>query len=399
MNQIHVHVDVGGTTTLVGTAYVTVRRNTLSTRFVYDLGWLASPGAWSISPDLPVHHGQATTSGLPGAFADSAPDRWGRTLIEKRHRTRHRIERTTPRSLTDVDFLLGVSDTTRQGALRFTDPDDPDTFLQPGTEVPKLIALPSLLHAARQVAGDDDDAVQLLLDAGTGSLGGARPKASVADGDRLLIAKFPHPGDTWNVMAWEATALDLAASCGIDTPPHRLVRIGENAVLLVERFDRRGTERLPYVSAMTLVGSTDGDHSDYLDVAEAITDHGSRVRHDLHELFRRIAFSLTVNNTDDHLRNHGLLRAGNGWQLAPVFDVNPNPDPGATRMTSIAGATGRADARSALIDAAEWFDLTRDRAADVFDTIRRRTRNWRDIAGRHGVGSRELATFATTLDD
>ena len=399
MTQLDVHLWWQGTTVRVGTAHGTVRRGVLTTRFLYDGSWLARPDAWSISPDLPLAAGQATTNGLPGAFADSVPDRWGRNLIDRHHRIRRRAARDTPRTLTELDYLTAVSDMTRQGALRFTEPDA-TVHLQPGGEVPTLVSLPSLLHAARQAAIDDDeDAVKLLLDAGTASLGGARPKASVAVGDRLLIAKFAHPSDSWNVVAWEATALDLASQCGINTPTHRLVHLGEHAVLLVGRFDRLGGDRVPYISATTLAGSRDGDDADYLDVAEAITDHGSRVRHDLHELFRRIAFSLTVHNVDDHLRNHGFLRRGSGWELAPVFDVNPHPEPGARRITSVAGATRRDDARAALVESAEWFDLTRDQGAAVVASVWTAARSWREVAALHGVSSAELTRFAAVLDD
>lgn len=398
MNQLDVHVDWSGTTARVGTAYFTVRRGALTTRVVYDATWLGRSDAWSISPDLPITVGQATTNGLPGAFADAAPDRWGRNLIDRHHRTLHRDPRGAARTLTDVDYLIGVSDITRQGALRFTEPGG-TVHLQPGGDVPKLVSLPTLLDAAGRAAADDDDeAVKVLLDAGTGSLGGARPKASVSDSDRLMIAKFPHPGDPWDVMAWEATALDLAAASGLDTPPHRLVHLGAHAVLLVERFDRAGSERVPYISAMSLVGVTDGSDADYLDVAEAITDHSGRVRHDLRELFRRIAFSLVVNNVDDHLRNHGFLRRGAGWQLAPVFDVNPNAEPSSRRMTSVAGATSRDEACVALIESAEWFDLRPDDAAEVVASVWETTRNWREVAARHGVPTGQLNRFAALLD-
>ena len=399
MNVVVVHVEWQGHTTEVGTAYFTSRRSVLTTRFVYADTWLRRADAWSISPDLPIHHGQATVAGLPGAFGDSAPDRWGRNLVERHHRAQHRREHGTLRTLTDVDFLVGVSDVTRQGALRYTSIDAPGEYLSPGREVPKTIALPTLLHAARQAITDDDDrAVKTLLDAGTGSLGGARPKVSVDDGGRLLLAKFPHPNDAWNVMAWEATALDLAGTCGITTPRHELVDVGDNPVLLLDRFDRTPAGRVPYISAMTLVGGADGEHRDYLDIAEAITDHGSTVRADLHELFRRIAFSIAINNVDDHLRNHGFLRRSNGWELAHVFDVNPNPDPGSERVTSIAGATSRDDGLTALVDSAEWFDLTRDAAATTVADVQHRVGAWRDVARRHGIADAEITRFATALD-
>ncbi len=392
---VDVHLNHGDATIRVGTAYFSIRRQTVTTQFQYDAAYLQRPDAWAVSPDLALLTGQAVTAGLPGAFADSAPDRWGRNLIDKHHRAQSAAHAGPPPALTDVDYLLGVSDRTRHGALRFTRRDD-HVFLGPGSTVPKLVELPTLLDHAHRAIDDDHAAIKALLDAGTGSLGGARPKASVTDGGTLMIAKFPHPGDRWNMMAWEATALDLAHECGIATPPHRLVHIGDAAVLLVERFDRRGDLRLPYISALTLVGGEDHAATDYLEVAEAIGEHGGRVRGDLHELFRRIALSIAINNVDDHLRNHGFLRTTTGWSLAPVFDVNPDPT-AAERVTSVAGATARPESKDALIAHAEWFDLTTDAAARIAGEVDAGVASWRVVAERNGIGAPERKQFAAAF--
>ena len=192
-------------------------------------------------------------------------------------------------------------------------------FIDPDTVVPKLLELPRLLAAADAVERDPDDqtAVKDLLDAGSGSLGGARPKASVREGERLMIAKFPHRDDTWDVMAWEATALDLAEEAGISVPGRRMTRINGRAVLILDRFDRTPDgRRVPYISAMTLLGRSDGDVSDYTDVCDAISDEGAATALDLEALWRRVAFSVAIHNTDDHLRNHGfpVRRAGGPWR-------------------------------------------------------------------------------------
>jgi len=397
VTAFQVHIDQEGKTVPVGTAFVTVRRNVTTTNFHYTDDYLGRPQAWEISPDLPLPYAGATTTGLPGAMADSAPDRWGRNLIHKRlHAGPPGTARPT---VTEVDCLLGVSDGSRQGALRYTVGDDP-TFLAESSDVPKVIELPRLLHAARQVERDDEDseAVKALLDAGSGSLGGTRPKASVRDEGRLFIAKFPHASDEWDVMAWEATALDLAAASGVTTPPHRLVRLGADGVLLLERFDRTGNKRIGYISAMTLVGGHDGHTADYLEVAEAIADHGSNVRDDLRQLWRRIAVSVALNNTDDHLRNHGFLRAPGGWALAPAFDVNPNPNPSTGRVTGIAGTIARREARDALFDAAEYFDLRTDDATRIWEEVRDAVAKWRDVAASHGVSDSETRRFESVLD-
>lgn len=382
MTAVRVHLDTETGPVVVGTAYITRLRGTTTTQFTYEDRYLAGHG-WAISPDLPPMRRDARTEGLPGALDDSAPDAWGCNLIMRHLASEARAGGQVAPAPTEVDFLLGVNDHTRQGALRFSLGDDP-TFLADGGEVPRLLDLERLLEATRRVTQDDGDAgdaVTALLDAGSGSLGGARPKASVVDGDRLFIAKFPHLDDQWDVMAWEGVALDLAAACGLRTPPHRLLRIGGATVLMVERFDRQGLERIPFLSARSLIGQRDDTAGDYLELVEALTEHGSMVNADLVELWRRIAFSIAINNTDDHLRNHAFLWKRNGWALSPIFDVNPNPATTASRSTSIAGATAPTDSRAALFSSARRFNI------DPFDA----ERYWAEILGVI-AGWRDTAT-------
>ena len=223
MTTIEVVSDANGSHRLVGQAHVTRSRGQVSTTFLYDPTYLAD-GGMNIDPALSLVPGAQYQSGLIGAFADSAPDRWGRNLIRKAERSRAREEGRVPRQLDDLDFLLGVSDDTRQGALRFRPPGS-EEFLGEPSRVPRLVALPELLHASDELASDDapSNAVKRLLDTGTTGLGGARPKASVRlDDGGLAIAKFPHSSDSWDVMAWEATALDLLETAGVRTPQHQL---------------------------------------------------------------------------------------------------------------------------------------------------------------------------------
>ena len=379
-----------------GTAYVNERRGRVSSTFAYAVDYLREPGAHAIDPELPLVTGaQPVSAPLPRAFADAAPDRWGRRLIERRHASED-AEGRTSRALTDVDYLLGVSDVTRQGALRFaTEAGGP--FLSPGTTVPKLIALPTLVYAAAAVAADDGgtfSAVKTLLDAGTASLGGARPKAAVSDDGRLFLAKFPHPHDEWDVMAWEKTVLDLAADAGITVPRNRLVRIDGQSVLLVERFDREGDRRIGYLSAMTLLGANHGDTRDYLELAEAIPEVSADPQADVRELFRRIVFSVAVHNTDDHLRNHGFLRRGAGWRLSPVFDVNPNPSLRTPRITTIGGALDPADEIATLVTASGVFGLSAVAAVAVIEHVGRVVSDWQAVARRNGIPAAQIALFA-----
>ena len=396
---LEVHVEIYGATVLAGIAYLTARRGAVTTRFEYDRGYLTTPGSFDLSPHLRRQDRSATTNGLPGACADSAPDRWGRNLIKRRVQAAARDTRTTPAAITEIDYLCGVSDITRQGALRFRARGG-GPFVADSLDVPRLIELPALLAATREVTRGADDltAVKLLLAAGSASLGGARPKASVRDGDRLAIAKFPHHADDWDVIAWEATMLDLAAHCEITVPHHRLETISGASVLLMDRFDRDGPRRVPYISAMTLLDRTDGQDADYVEIAEAISAHGANVNDDLRQLWRRIAFSVAVNNTDDHLRNHGLLHAAGGWMLAPVFDVNPNPDQAAHRATSVVGATDRAGCLRALLDGAEYFAYTPSAALETWSLIIAAVAAWRGVATANGISVAEQRRFADTLD-
>ena len=393
MTTIRVFLETSAGPVEVGTADVERLRGVTTTHFAYDRTYLAAQG-WDLSPDLPAITAEAVTEGLPGAFDDSAPDAWGRNLIARR--SARAWEGHGAPTLTEVEYLLGVSDLTRQGALRFSAGDH---FLAESTGVPQMLELERLLDAATAVAGgaDADEAVVALLDAGSGSLGGARPKASVADDGALFIAKFPHPDDRWDVTRWEAVALDLAEACGLRVPDHRLELVGPAPIVLVRRFDRRGDERLSYLSGQSLVGAGSGA-GDYLELVEAITDHGSDVEADLSELWRRIAFTIAINNTDDHLRNHGFLRDRGGWTLSPLFDVNPTPDPRAARVMSIRGETASEGSRIALFDTAEQFWLGPAEAEQHWRNIMEVVSTWRSFAAERGLSPEELEPFAAALD-
>jgi len=399
MTTLEVWAEQSSRARLVGRAHFTRTRSQVSTTFIYDAGYLADGGI-NIDPGLQLTSGSQHQAGLLRAFADSAPDRWGRNLIEKAERAHAREASRTPRSLDDVDFLLGVSDDTRQGALRFRLPGQ-DTYLGRPSTVPQLISLPALLRASDEIASDADpsNAIKQLLDTGTTGLGGARPKASVLFEDgSLAIAKFPHASDQWDVMAWEATALDLLEKAGIRTPGHRLVRVSDRSVLLVRRFDRAvSAGRVGYISAMTATGSSDGDRRDYADIVEAIRDISVSSHADQRELYDRVTTSVALGNTDDHLRNHGFLADGGLWTLSPAFDVNPNPDLSKPRSTSIAGADVAADEVEGLLaladDAGIGLAEARTRIAHVAASLA----GWRDQARRHGIAERETTMMADAI--
>lgn len=400
MTNVEVFVDRAGEPILVGQAHFTRQRGQVSTTFLYDPSYLTNDGM-SIDPALPLVSGAQHQAGLVRAFADSAPDRWGRNLVEKAERARARAERRAPRRLDDLDFLLGVSDDARQGSLRYRIAGK-QAFVGEPSQVPQLVSLPELLHASDELASEEDPsaAVKQLLDTGTTGLGGARPKASVRLEDgALAIAKFPHSGDRWDVMAWEATALDLLESTGIRTPARRLARVGERSVLILRRFDRSEEgHRIGYISAMTALGASDGDHRDYVEIAEAIRDLSLSPRADHRELFDRAVASVVLGNTDDHLRNHGFLADRGYWTLSPAFDVNPNPDPWRARSTSIMGADVLPDEAEALLPLADELGLSVGQAGERIRRIEGVMADWRAMARRHGIREREITMMAESID-
>jgi len=213
-----------------------------------------------------------------------------------------------------------------------------------------------------------------------------------------MIAKFPHGDDAWDVMAWEATALDLADAAGISVPGRRLTQVNGRAVLLLDRFDRTAAgHRLPYISAMTLLGRSDGDVSDYVDFCDAISDEGAATTTDLEALWRRTAFAVAVHNTDDHLRNHGFLRAQGGWTLAPIFDVNPDPDFHRNRVTGIDGARAIDDEALGLESLAAECRLSTSQRSQIATEILEATTRWETVARDHGIGQAEITRFERTF--
>lgn len=302
--------------------------------FAYEPSWLAERGAFVLDPSHQLYEGdQYPRDGdVAGVFTDVAPDRWGRTLLERRETIRAREEGRRPRALGEWDFLLGVNDVLRMGALRLASPDGHFLDDDPLT-IPPTARLRELEQAAREVEHpshrpDDEVARRLaILLAPGSSLGGARPKTSftLEDGS-LWLAKFPSRSDRHDVGAWEFVLNSLARSAGIIVPETRLLKLaGEHRTFAARRFDREGDSRRLYASAMTLTGKRDRDEASYLDIALAIADHGApaTIEADLEQMFRRVVFNVLTGHRDDHLRNHGFLRTAAGWRLSPAFDLNP----------------------------------------------------------------------------
>ena len=321
---------------LMGCLYVDILRGKESCSFEYDEKWLKThPGQFFLDPDLQLYRGRQYApmdKALFGIFADSCPDRWGRMLMRRREAILAAREGRKPKQLTETDYLLGVYDESRMGALRFSlQVGGPFLSCDSDMATPPWVALRELEAASLAFEQDEDTLndrwLRQLLAPGS-SLGGARPKATVRASDGTLwIAKFPSKQDEQNTGAWEQVAHELARICGLNVPESKLTSFSDaGSTYLVKRFDREGMKRIHFSSAMSLLGQTDGaSDSSYLDLVDFITQAGASPRKDLAELWKRIVFSMAISNTDDHLRNHGFLLTEKGWRLSPMYDVNPVP--------------------------------------------------------------------------
>lgn len=398
-----VYVDLEGTPHLVGRLWARSRKGKESATFEYDAAWLDNPLRFALEPALTLGKGpHHTTAGrlIFGAIGDSAPDRWGRVLIQRDERRKAREDKRTPRTLLEIDYLVGVGDIARQGALRFTETEG-GPFLATGVQIPPLIQLPALLGAAMRVSedGGSDDDLRLLLAPGS-SLGGARPKASVVDKDgHLAIAKFPQHGDLIRVSLWEAVALKLAAQAGIPTPDWRVEKIADRDVLLLRRFDRRSNVRIPFLSAMSLLNAADNEPHSYMEIADALRQYGAKADDDCAQLWRRIVFSILISNSDDHLRNHGFLYETAGWRLSPAYDMNPVPVDIKPRIltTAIDEEDGTASLDLAFGVAAH-FGVKPDKAKVIVREVGAAVACWRETATAVGLTAAEIERMASAFE-
>ena len=393
-----VHVDLDGVPHLMGRLWDRMRKNKESASFEYEGGWLQHPARFSLEPALKLGPGPFHTPADPpmfGAIGDSAPDRWGRALMRRMERRRAEREGAAPRSMQEIDFLLLVDDEARQGALRFTEREGGPFVREAGVKrIPHLVELPKLLSAAEHVMEekDSDEDLQLLFAPGS-SLGGARPKASVIEKDgHLAIAKFPRKDDEINTVVWEAVALTLAKKAGIAVPESRVETVANKPVLLLRRFDRDGPRRIPFLSAMSMLGSKDNETRSYLEIVDALRQHGAAPKADMEALWRRLVLNILISNTDDHLRNHGFLYEGpDGWRLSPAYDLNPVPTDIRPRILSTAINEDDSTASLALaMEVAGYFELDADKARDIAAQVGTAVLKWRAEAARHGLNKAQI---------
>jgi len=401
-DTVEIYTDQGDETLLVGRCRYVAKRRGQSSVFEYADDWIDHADAYALDPaNLPRLRQSFFTnsekSALPGALRDSAPDRWGQQLIKRAFR-----KAGNDRTLSEIDYLLAITDRTRIGALRYKREDE-DTFDHDIGQyrVPPLIQLPALLDAANAVQSNTETAEDLKLLLNEGSpLGGARPKSAVADNDgTLAIAKFPKPDDDRNIPHGEVLAMTLADRAGINAAAARIVDVAGRPVALISRFDRHEGRRIPFLSAMSLLGLNDGDEATYTDIAEAIRSYSSAPTEDLHELWRRIVFSVLIGNLDDHLRNHGFLYDHDDqWRLSPAYDLNPVPstEKGRELTTWISEEGPEADLGLAR-RAAPYFALRDDHAESIISEVSDRLSGWQNTARQLGMSAADIGVYATAF--
>ena len=401
--EVEVFVQIAGEDVFAGRLW-SHRRRMESQTFVYTPEYLERSDAYALDPALPLVAGQQQTPNeqpIFGAFSDSAPDRWGRRLIARSEKRRAQRDDTPERSFGEIDYLLGVRDDLRQGALRFRVSGGNAFVADEVDGVPTLIELPRLLHAAEHLERDEasEEDLDTLLRGGS-SLGGARPKAHALDTTgRISIAKFPSASDDWDVIRWEAVALSLAGAAGIKVPAHELHEIDGKPVLIVDRFDRDGSQRIGYVSAMTMLERADREGGSYLEIGAVIEEVSPNTSDDLAQLWRRIAFSVLISNFDDHLRNHGFLRENTaGWSLSPAFDLNPDPRPGRRELNTAIDLESAEASVDLALSVAEEFRMDRDEAFAVLTEVSHQTSRWREVAVEMGLPDDEIARMEPAFE-
>ena len=395
--SLEVHIDWQEQTHLVGRLHAAERGASVS--FEYAPEWLQRDAAFAIDPtSLPLQRGAHHGGALFGAIHDCGPDRWGRVLIERA--VRKKVLAQKPYH--DIDYVLALDDALRIGALRFRlDAKSPFLAATSG-KLPPLVRLNALLRATDAIHSETETAQDLRFLLGAGSpLGGARPKSAVSLADeRLAIAKFPKPDDTRDIAAGEILALTLAAKAGIQVAEHRLVPVGGHSVAVITRFDRAGKNRIPFISASSLLGLPQGDPGAYTLLADGIRQFGNDVAGDLRELWRRLVFSLLASNYDDHLRNHGFLMHEPGrWSLSPAYDINPVPEMDRVRMskTAITEDQDEPTIASALA-AAPRFGLKATESKKILREVFAEASGWRKTGRQLRLKASTLDTYASAFE-
>lgn len=379
--------------------------------FSYDKEWLAKYGDVFLCEDLQNFPGVQYTRperDIFSCFSDALPDRWGRTLLNRREQIAAADEKRPVKRLTSFDYLMGIDDATRMGGLRFAKTKGGEFInVDQNLRVPPLASVRELIHAAHEIE-ESEEKQQLpakkwlvqLLHPGT-SLGGARPKATVVDEEgKLTVAKFPSRKDDYDVALWEHFCHVMGRKAGLNVAETRIINGENHHVLLSKRFDRNDEgKRIHFASALTLLGLEDGDNAStgfgYPDIVDFIIRHGSNVEQNLEELYRRVVFYIIVGNSDDHFRNHGFLLSRKGWELSPAYDINPTLQENQSLL--INRSTNESDLNILLMSADDYM-LSKDKAEKILSEVEVAMKSWQTEARRLGIPQRDIDTFAPRIN-
>lgn len=405
MTNVEVYIDWQGKVLPLGLMRRIPRAGRETVSFEYDPEWVESKEHFSIDRALPIGPGTFYPPDGKEIFAtigDSAPDNWGRSLMRRRERRQAELENRRVKTLQETDYLLGVSDETRLGALRFRWEGE-EIFQAPAASgVPGMIELGRLLEASRRVVNQEEtDEDLLLLFAPGSSLGGARPKASIIDQhNSLSIAKFPKDDDEYSLERWEAIALELGRIAGIRTANCQLLHDSGRPIFVSKRFDRANKIRIPFMSAMAMTEHRDREEASYLELVDAITEQGADPKQDRIELFRRVVFSILVSNTDDHLRNHGFLWLGiDGWTLSPAYDINPTPEDKRPRiLTTLIDYHDGTCSIELLRSVAEEYSIRLSDADKMINETAQATSTWKSVAANYGAPDSEVRQMQSAFE-
>ena len=397
---------------LIGELSYESLRGSDSYAFQFNDEWLKRYGNLFISADLNNYKGLQYTQlekDIFGCFSDALPDRWGRTLLNRREQILATEEKRPVRRLSSFDYLLGIDDSSRMGGFRFKKTPDGDFINSSNTlRIPPLTSIRELIHASREIEKSEEGNklpdkkwLTQLVQPGS-SLGGARPKASVVDTDKVLyVAKFPSRKDDYNAGLWEHFCHLLAKKAGINAASTQVISTSDKYhTLLSRRLDRTDDgRRIHFASAMTLLGLSDGTNAStgngYLDIVDFILQNCTEVNKNLQELYRRVAFNICIGNSDDHFRNHGFLLTAKGWTLSPAYDMNPTLNEYQSLL--ISNSSSKADL-AILSDACEDYMLPQDVATKIISEVVAAVKGWKALATKLGIANSEMDLFGNTFE-
>ena len=379
----------------------------------YNDEWLKDYGGLFLSDDLNNYPGQQYTSpgkDIFGCFSDALPDRWGRTLINRREQILAKEEKRPVRRLSSFDYLVGIEDYSRMGGFRFKESLEGEYInASESLRIPPLTDIRELIAASSEIEKSEEENhlperrwIEQLVQPGS-SLGGACPKASVINESKILhIAKFPSRKDDYDTGLWEHFSHLLAKKAGIHAAETRVIFTNDKYhTLLSRRFDRKEDgKRIHFASAMTLLGLNDGNNANtghgYLDIVDFILQNCTNVEDNLQELYRRVAFNICIGNSDDHFRNHGFLLTAKGWTLSPAYDMNPTLNEYQSLLVSSTSNKAELDI---LLDTCEDYMLNRKIAEKIISEVIEVVKGWREMATRLSISKREMDIFAGVLDE